>query len=33
MYLKRKPINCDDYEMRIIMNIILATKESLNQEV
>lgn len=26
-------LDCDDYEMRIIMNIILATKESLRQEI
>lgn len=25
--------DCDDYEMRIIMNIISATKESLRQEI
>lgn len=24
---------CDDYEVRIIMNIILVTKESLRQEI
>lgn len=37
MYLKRRPyklfLDCDDYEMRIMMNIILATKESLRQEI
>lgn len=26
-------LDCDDYEMRIIMNIILTTKESLRQEI
>ena len=26
-------LDCDDYEMRIIMNIILATKKSLRQEI